>query len=299
MTYVGADIDRVAELLNVGVISIGTNNKLCPWSRLITLIKSHSITTLFCSPTRAIRLAQLMTESGGDPMISTVNKIICVGESCSEAKRKYIGDCWDAVVYNHYGMTEAMAVATPCPEQKMHLCEQRLVAEVINEGEVVNEGGATGELILTSLDTQAMPLLRYKTGDLVQLQQTPCPCGNPNRTINHLGRVTDAFNTPKGICHFHQLDEVLFQFNEIEPYFSYSYRDSVLYISVILKESASDNSSSVRKKIENATEKTFNIIAKITLEEANQKLHSIDNSSKPGITTQSIEHKQLFKEVYS
>ncbi|WP_064791570.1 phenylacetate--CoA ligase family protein [Shewanella woodyi] len=284
LTYVGADIDRVAEILNVTVVSIGTNNILCPWTRLVNLIKTYSITTLFCSPTRAIRLAQLATEAGLDPKNSTVNKIICVGEPSSSAKQKFIAESWNAKVYNHYGMTEALAVATPCEKQKLHLCSNRLFSETLSPktGYPVPLG-EMGELVFTTLNTEAMPLIRYKTGDLIRLDHEPCSCGNPHPTFTHLGREDDIFEAPDGVHHFSELDTVLFSIQGLEPYFSYTVTDNqTLSISAFHTQTNTEDKSLTAERIRTEIRRTFDIEANVSVSNNNEMLEIIDNCSKPG-----------------
>lgn len=288
LTYVGADIDRVAELLGVPVISVGVNNNLCSWPRVIELMRSYSVTALFCSPTRAIRLSYIAEEAGLDPLRDLeVKKIICVGETSSKAKRECIARRWGASVYNHYGMTEVMAVAVPCPEGGLHLCEGRLFVEVIDpETLAPARAGAPGELVITSLTSEAMPLLRYRTGDLVLLDTPPCPCGNPQRSIQQLGRVSDAFETPSGVAYFHELDEELLNVPEVQPYYHVSRGERGLSVSIALKggrrEGQGRPGHAVVESLRERLARRFGVDVAISLEEEGSWLHRIDSRSKPG-----------------
>ncbi|MCP3098098.1 AMP-binding protein [Myxococcus sp. K15C18031901] len=288
LTYVGADIDRVAELLGVAVISVGTNNTLCPWPRVLELMKSHGVTALFCAPTRAIRLAQLARERGLDPRKDLqVRKIICVGEHCSDARREHLARAWDARVYNHYGMTEALAVAVPCSRQALHLCEDRLHGELVDpdSGALVRPG-EPGELVLTTLTHRAMPLLRYRTGDLVRELSTKCACGNPFRVVKQLGRVTDTFQTRMGTAYFHQLDEILLSEPDIQPFFSVAREAEGLRVSVVLSPAVREGRGRTRAEVVAALEQRlgarFGVHVHLVVEDEGPWLNRIDNSSKPG-----------------
>ncbi|MCE9669676.1 AMP-binding protein [Myxococcus stipitatus] len=293
LTYVGADIDRVAELLGAAVISVGTNNTLCPWPRALELMRSHGVTALFCAPTRAIRLAQLARERGLDPRKDLqVRKIICVGEHCSDARREYLARAWDARVYNHYGMTEALAVAVPCGRQALHLCEDRLYAELIDpdSGAPVHPG-EPGELVLTTLAHRAMPLLRYRTGDLLREMSTKCPCGNPFRVVKQLGRVTDTFQTRMGTAYFHQLDEALLSEPDIQPYFSVAWEEDGLRVRVVLSQAVREGRGRARAEVVASLEQRlgarFGVGVTLVVEDEARWLDRIDNSSKPGSALQS------------
>lgn len=293
LTYVGADIDRVAELLGAAVLSIGVNNQLCPWRRAIELLRSHAVTAVFCSPTRAIRLAQLALEAGLDPRWDLqVRKIICVGELTSDVKRDYLAQRWNASVYDHYGMTEVMAVAVPCARRALHLCEDRLHVEVVDP--LTNAPvppGTYGELVLTTLANRAMPLVRYRTGDLIRVEPGGCPCGSRFRAIKQLGRVSGVFATPAGPAHLHQVDEILLSEPRILPYYAVSRMPGGLRVSLAVAGGARSRSAALEGEpgideivasVRQRLVERFGVEIRISLEDEDQLLDRIDNSSKPG-----------------
>ncbi|MFG6447788.1 phenylacetate--CoA ligase family protein [Roseateles sp. BYS180W] len=235
LSYVGADVDRACELLGASVLPVSTNNAACSWRQLLGLLQSHRITTLVCAPLRALRLVLLAREMGLDVARDlAVRRIVCVGEALSAAKRQRIARDWQAQVYNHYGMTEALSVALPCAAGALHLAQERFVFELLDpQHERPLSGPGTGELVLTTLDQQALPLLRYRSGDLVRLSPTPCACGRWQATIELLGRVQDLCPTAHGPQHLSALDALLLEEPGIEDLFTTRAQDGQVHISVL------------------------------------------------------------------
>lgn len=282
LSYVGADIDRVAELLGASVLAVGTNNRLCPWTRLLALLRSHQATTLVCAPIRALRLAALAAEQGIDLRRDlAVRRIVCVGEALSPARKAYLESLWGASVYNHYGMTEAMAVALPCRQGQLHLAEQRFVFEVIDpDSGAVLAPGATGELVLTTLAQEAMPLVRYRSGDLVRIEASPCACGSPHRRIVHLGRVQDRVGPAGQRFHIGELDEILLAEPGIEPIYSVHGDASHVSVHVIAAEGA--NWHETRARLTTALEAYCRLPVELLPSDREAWFARIDNQSKPG-----------------
>ncbi|WP_217907243.1 methyltransferase domain-containing protein [Massilia sp. BJB1822] len=282
LSYVGADIDRVAELLGASVLAVGTNNRLCPWTRLLALLRSHQVTTLVCAPIRALRLAALAAEQGIDLRRDlAVRRIVCVGEALSPARKAYIEGLWGASVYNHYGMTEAMAVALPCRQGQLHLAEQRFVFEVINpDSGAVLPPGATGELVLTTLAQEAMPLVRYRTGDLVRIDASPCACGSAHARLVHLGRVQDRVGAAGQRFHIGELDEILLAEPGIEPIYSVQGDDQHVAIHLIAAEGADWHAT--RARLTAALEAYCRLPVELVPSDRAAWFARIDNHSKPG-----------------
>jgi phenylacetate-CoA ligase len=139
----------------------------------LEMMARYGATTLCCTPTYALRLGEMIgAASGVERMALRVNKIIVAGEpggSIPEVRAR-IEQLWDARVYDHHGMTEVGPVSYEITERPRDLVviEEAYLAEVIDPatGLEVPEG-AHGELVLTTLDRAACPLLRYRTGDWV------------------------------------------------------------------------------------------------------------------------------------
>jgi phenylacetate-CoA ligase len=137
-------------------------------------LRRYQATVLCCTPTYALRLGEQIGEESGVKLEElAVRKVIVAGEpgGCVPAVRRRIESLWGARVFDHHGMTEVGPVSyeTVGNPGGLMVIEEAYLAEVVDRvtGEEVEEG-ACGELVLTTLDRPACPLLRYRTGDLVR-----------------------------------------------------------------------------------------------------------------------------------
>lgn len=167
----------------------------------LRVILDNEATVLCCTPTYALRLGGVAREEGLDLSRSRVRRILVAGEPGGSlpAVRERIESLWPgARVWDHHGMTEVGPVTYECPARPgvLHVMESGYYAEVIEPatGQPVAPGGG-GELVLTPLGRIASPLLRYRTGDLVNPApaSTPCACGTQELALEGgiLGRVDD------------------------------------------------------------------------------------------------------------
>ena len=184
-----------AEKVGVMVIPAGPGNT----ERQIELMKTFGTTCFHMTPSYALYVASVILEKGIDPRKDLKIKRAYLGaEPYSEETRKKIEDMLGIDVYNCYGLSEmgGPGVGFECVYKNgLHIWEDAFLAEIINPqtGEPVKEG-EIGELILTSLNREAMPLIRYRTRDLTYFINEPCPCGRTHRRISRiLGRSDDMF----------------------------------------------------------------------------------------------------------
>jgi phenylacetate-CoA ligase len=148
-------------------------------------ILDQGATVLCCTPTYAMRLAEVAGEEQIDTRTSRLRRIIVAGEpggSITSTRARIEGLWPGASVVDHHGMTELGPVSYGCPERPgaLHVMEAAYIAEVIDPttGAAV-EPGSRGELILTNLGRTGSPLLRYRTGDIVERgADGPCSCGS-------------------------------------------------------------------------------------------------------------------------
>lgn len=142
----------------------------------LRILMENEATVLCCTPTYALRLAEVAGQEGIDLKENKLRKIIVAGEpgGSIESTRKRLEEAWDAQVFDHHGMTEVGPVTYQWEGKANYLkvMEEAYYAEVIKPGtnDPVTEG-EEGELILTTLGRTGSPLIRYRTGDLVRSQR--------------------------------------------------------------------------------------------------------------------------------
>ncbi len=164
--------------------------------RQIMFIKDLNATILCCTPSYAAYLGESMKEMGLGPDDIPLKAGIFGAEAWSEEMRRSIEETLGIKAYDIYGLTELSGpgVSFECSEQHgMHINEDHFLAEIIDPdtGEVLPEG-TQGELVFTSLDKQAFPLLRYRTRDICTLTREKCSCGRTHvRMAKPKGRTDD------------------------------------------------------------------------------------------------------------
>ncbi|MCR5182775.1 MAG: phenylacetate--CoA ligase [Clostridia bacterium] len=149
--------------------------------RQIQFMMDLKATMLCCTPSYAAFIGESLKERGYRPEDNSLKAGIFGAEPWTEEMRRGIEEALGIKAYDIYGLTETSGpgVAFECKEQSgMHINEDHFAAEIIDPdtGEVLPMG-ATGELVLTSLDKEAFPLLRYRTRDITKLSVEPCSCG--------------------------------------------------------------------------------------------------------------------------
>jgi phenylacetate-CoA ligase len=162
-----------------------------------------------------------MQEQGVDPRRDTKLKVLAIGaEPHSEEQRKRIENMMGVKAYNSFGMSEMCGpgVGFECPEQNgLHFWEDYYIVEIVDPEtlEPVPDG-EIGELVLTTLCREAMPLLRYRTRDLTRVLGRSCPCGRNHVRLDRMRGRSDDMMVLRGVNIFPiQIEKILMQFKEL------------------------------------------------------------------------------------
>ncbi|MBQ7594891.1 MAG: phenylacetate--CoA ligase [Synergistaceae bacterium] len=182
--------------------------------RQIMFIKDLSATILCCTPSYAAFIGERMKEMGMKPDDIPLKAGIFGAEAWSEEMRRDREATMGIKAYDIYGLTELCGpgVSFECSDQKgMHINEDYFIAEIIDPktGEVLPEG-SLGELVFTTLDKEAFPLIRYRTRDITSLTHEKCPCGRTHVRMTKLKGRTDDMLIIRGVNVFpSQIETVL------------------------------------------------------------------------------------------
>lgn len=206
-----------AERLGMLTIPAGAGNS----KRQILIMRDFSTSVIHILPSFLLLLSDVMKEMGIDPRKELSLRLAFVGaEPYSEEVRKRLEDFYGIKVYNSYGLSEmnGPGVAFECPCQDgLHVWEDAYLVEIIDPDtlEPVPDG-QYGELVMTTLKREAMPILRYRTGDLTRMLPGVCGCGRVHRRIDRIrGRCDDMFII-KGVNVFPvQVEKVLMNIPEV------------------------------------------------------------------------------------
>lgn len=206
-----------AERLGALTIPAAAGNSL----RQIKFIKDFGTTAIHAVPSYVTRLYEVMQSEGVDPRRDTKLKVLAIGaEPHSEEQRKRIENMLGVKAYNSFGMSEMCGpgVGFECKEQNgLHFWEDYYIVEIVDPVtlEPVPDG-EIGELVLTTLNREAMPLLRYRTRDLTRVLGRTCPCGRNHVRLDRMRGRSDDMMVLRGVNIFPiQIEKILMQFKEL------------------------------------------------------------------------------------
>lgn len=247
--------------------------------RQLEIMMDFGVTILHCTPSYALYLAETAKARG---VVEKLNlRIGCFGaEPWSDESRRELEEALNIKAYDSYGLSEMMGpgVAFECQEQDgLHIWEDHFLIEILDKSEQPCAPGEPGELVITSLTKEAMPLIRYHTGDVTYIMEDKCPCGRTSRKLHRfLGRADDMLIV-RGINVFpSQIEDVLVSIPEIGSYFQVivdrkKHGLDEISIQVELKDEAFTGELSdlarIQKKTEERLKSVLNVRSKIELVE--------------------------------
>ncbi|NYT08140.1 MAG: phenylacetate--CoA ligase [Methanomicrobiales archaeon] len=206
-----------AEKVGLTVIPSATGNT----RRQIEMIQDFGVTAIHCTPSYAMHLSEVAEEMGVE--LATLRTGLFGAEPWSDAMRGELESRLGVTAFDSYGLSELFGpgVAFECPERDgLHIWHDSYLVEIIDpaSGEVLGPG-ERGELVVTPLVKEAMPLLRYRTGDITMLLPDECPCGRAQKIARITGRSDDML-VIRGINVFpSQIEHVLLRIPEVGSQF--------------------------------------------------------------------------------
>lgn len=213
----GLGLHYGAEKLGALVVPAGAGNS----RRQITLMRQFGTTAVHIIPSYALKLLETFEEMGLDPKRDTELRIAVIGaEPHSEEIRLRIEEAYGVFAPNSYGLSEmnGPGVAFDCPYKTgLHLWEDSYILEIVDPKTLEPlPAGEVGEIVMTSLRREAMPIVRYRTRDLAMIYPDSCPCGRTHRRLSRIkGRSDDMFII-KGVNIYPiQVEQVLMRFTEV------------------------------------------------------------------------------------
>ena len=211
------------EKIGATIVPSSTGNS----EKQIMYMKDFGTTLLVATPSYALRLAEVANEMGVDPKTDLNVKIGLVGsELLTDAMREEMHKAWgkDMLVTSNYGMSELMGpgVSGECEYLcGMHINEDYFIPEIINPetGEVL-PAGEKGELVITCIKKEGLPLIRYRTKDVTRLIYDKCECGRTFCRMENLSGRSDDMLKIRGVNVFpSQIEEVILSFEELGPHY--------------------------------------------------------------------------------
>ena len=250
------------EHIGATIVPSSTGNS----EKQIMYMKDFETSLIVATPSYALRLAEVAREMGVDPEKDLKVKIALVGsELLTDAMREEMHKFWgkDLLITTNYGMSELMGpgVSGECLAHcGLHINEDIFLPEIINPetGEVL-PAGEQGELVITCIKKEGLPLIRYRTKDITRLFYEPCKCGRTLCRMENLSGRSDDMLKIRGVNVFpSQIEEVILSVEELGPHYE-----------IILEREGYLDKLTVKVELAHSTD-SFSVLEKITGEVKNK-----------------------------
>ncbi|OEF98243.1 phenylacetate--CoA ligase family protein [Desulfuribacillus alkaliarsenatis] len=216
----GLGVHYGAEHLGATVVPISGGNT----KRQIKLMQDFGTEVLCCTPSYALFIAEVLEESGIPRESLNLKTGVFGAEPWSEKMRQEIEDRLQIDAFDIYGLSEIMGpgVAAECKEKDgLHIFEDHFIPEIIDPDTCeVLPYGAEGELVITTITKEGIPLLRYRTRDITRLTIDPCSCGRSHVKMKRVTGRSDDMLIIRGVNVFpSQVESVLLSIGDTEPHY--------------------------------------------------------------------------------
>jgi phenylacetate-CoA ligase len=188
------------------------------------LMKDFGVTAMCCTPTYFLHLIDRAVELGVDLKELPLRAGVFGAEPWTESMRKHIEKMSNLEAFDIYGLSEIIGPGVGCEcrrHQGLHIFEDHFYPEIVDpETGAPLEDGSEGELVLTTLSKQAMPMIRYRTRDITRILPGPCECGRTLRRIDRIGRRSDDMLIIRGVNVFpSQVESALLEIEGTLPHY--------------------------------------------------------------------------------
>ena len=267
------------EKIGAAIVPSSTGNS----EKQIMYMKDFETSLLVATPSYALRLAEVAREMGLDPKSDLKVRIALVGsELLTDAMREEMHRYWgeDVLITSNYGMSELMGpgVSGECTEHcGMHINEDYFIPEIIDPktGEVLPVG-SEGELVITCIKKEALPLIRYRTKDITRLHYEKCKCGRTLCRMENLKGRSDDMLKIRGVNVFPgQIEEVILSVEEIGPHYEIiverdGYLDKMtIKVELLHSTDSFTELENITRKIRSKLRTVLGLDAKVMLESPN------------------------------
>ncbi len=269
--------------LHYGLEKVGATVVPCSsgnTEKQLMLMRDFGTNTLVATPTYALYMSEVAKELGY-PMSDYHLQLGLFGsEGCTPEMRAQIEHNWGLFATDNYGMSELFGpgLSGECTERDgLHISEDHFLCEIINPvtGDVLEEGD-TGELVVTTLTKEGMPMLRYRTKDITRIRTEPCPCGRTTARMDKIKGRSDDMLKIRGVNVFpSQVESVLMGMDKIGPHYLLVVRREGYHDTLEVKVELIDGSLlehyrelvALQKQIHDKLKTVLGLEAKVTLVE--------------------------------
>lgn len=276
-----------ARKLGAGIIRVGNGIPELQWDT----IRRMSPTVIICIPSFILKLIEYAELNGIDYKNSSVKKAICIGEplrnedfSLNTLGHK-IKEKWDLQLFSTYASSEMAAAFTECEAgQGGHLQADLLLTEIVDDRDQPVKPGEAGELVITTLGVEGMPLLRFKTGDICRFHAESCSCGrNTPRISPVLGRKKQMIKYKGTTLYPSSLYDILDTIDQVNSYQVEIFTNEIGTDEILIKIGCNAFSESLEKEIKDHFRAKLRVAPTVQFEETDvlNKLVYPETSRKP------------------
>lgn len=242
-----------ARKAGIGMIRVGSGVPELQWDT----IKRVQPDTLICVPSFLLKMIEYAESTGIDFKNSSIKKAICIGEPLRNQDFSYnilanrILEKWPLELFSTYASTEMGTAFTECEAGRGgHLHPELIICEFLDDNNRPVPEGESGELVITTLGVEGMPLLRYKTGDIVQPHHEKCSCGRTTMRLGPLvGRKQQMIKYKGTSLYPPSLLDLLNDFDEVKHYVIEVYSSGIDEDEIQVLVHSSDESDEILDKI--------------------------------------------------
>lgn len=273
--------------LGASIIRVGNGIPELQWDT----IQRINPDTIVVVPSFILKIIKYAEDNHIDYKNSSVKKAICIGENIREQDfslnllGQKIREKWDIELYSTYASTEMSTSFTECiAQQGGHMHPELIICELIDADGNVVKNGEYGELVITTLGVEAMPLLRYKTGDICRFDDEPCSCGrNTPRISPILGRKNQMIKYKGTTLYPYSVFDVLNHIDFIENYLVYVSTNELGTDQLLVKIGVENPSEELEKEIKDKFRAKLRVAPEIEFEEIAtiRKIQSPEINRKP------------------
>lgn len=273
--------------LGAGIIRVGAGIPELQWDSILKFKPTY----LIAVPSFLLKLIEYAERNNIDVNASGVKGAICIGEPLREQDfslntlSQKIKAKWNIELYSTYASTEMNTAFTECEyQQGGHQHPELIIVEILDDNDNIVTPGEVGELTITTLGIEGMPLLRFKTGDMVKANNTACACGrNTMRLGPVVGRKKQMIKYKGTTLYPPAMDNILNDFNDVESYIIEISHNDIGTDEILIKIAATDPSEKLLQSIKNHFRAKLRVAPKIAFHDKKEilKLQFPKMSRKP------------------
>lgn len=253
--------------IGAGVLRVGPGVPSMQWENISRI----QPTTIVAVPSFILKLITFAEEHGIDINASSVKKAVCIGENIRNTDYTYnvlgkkITDKWNIQLFSTYASTEMQTAFTECRAGRGgHHHPELLIVELLDENDQPVPPGAPGEVTITTLGVEAMPLLRYKTGDICQYDTTPCSCGRQTLRLSPvIGRRKQMIKYKGTTLYPPALYDLLSDMEEVKEFIVEVFSNEIGTDEILLHLSPAEVTEDVDRRIKSYLQAKLRVIPQV------------------------------------